>query len=277
MTLAGGLWREGEPNRHAVLRELDPNARGELLEAGAAALPAERITGLLQRALVSVGDVTAIGPQEVRQLRIGDRDRLVLALRRMQHGDRLSCVFDCGCGERLELELDVGALLGEDTPGAGPVHATATTATAAGEVEVQVRAATGQDHERAARRALADPAAAARELLQACVIAARGPDGEPVAIEREVAECAEDLLAELDPGAELLLAGDCPACGDRVTARFDPITHLWAEFEQRRAQLEHEVHVLALHYHWSEREIVALTPARRARYLNRLDLQRPVR
>lgn len=31
-----------------------------------------------------------------------------------------------------------------------------------------------------------------------------------------------------------------------------------------------EVHLLALHYHWAERDILALTAARRGRYLQRL-------
>jgi hypothetical protein len=36
------------------------------------------------------------------------------------------------------------------------------------------------------------------------------------------------------------------------------------------ARLLEEVHVLALHYHWAERDILALTTARRGRYLQLL-------
>lgn len=272
-TLAAGLWRAGRRHRRAVLRELDPKERSELLERCASELPAERVTALLAQSLVAIGEVTPVDAEDVRQLSIGDRDRLVLTLRRLLHGQELRCVFDCGCGETLELELEVGTLL-DDQPPVCPRQASAVTAA---KVEIQVRAATGDDHERAARRALADPQAAAADLLEACVTSARGPDGEEVAIAGEVAARAEALVAELDPGAELLLAGECPACGERVAARFDPITHLWAELEQRRAQLEYEVHVLALHYHWSEQEIVELSPARRARYLTRLDRELAVR
>jgi hypothetical protein len=129
---------------------------------------------------------------------------------------------------------------------------------------VTVRAATGADHERAARLALVDADVAARELLAACVIG-------PAQLDGETAACAEALLVELDPAAELLLEGPCPACGRRVVATFDPISHLWGELEQRQALLEYEVHVLASHYHWSERDIVALPARRRARYLAQLD------
>lgn len=274
-TLAGGLWRDDRRHRRAVLRELDREAAGDLLDSLAAdGLPAERVTALLSRAVVAIGEVTPISADEIRELPVGDRDRLVLALRRMLHGDQLRCVFQCGCGETLELELSVGELLGAAEPEPMPPAADGVTADGS---RLQVRPACGSDQERAARLALVDPAAAEQELLVSCVLEARAPDGSEVAVDGPVAEQAEALIAGLDPGAELLLAGDCPACGARVTAALDPISHLWTELEQHRAELEYEVHVLALHYHWSEHEIVALTPARRARYLDQIDRQFAVR
>lgn len=266
-TLAGGLWREGRQHRRAVLRELDHETQRELLETAAAALPAERVTALLAQAVAAIDEIEPIGRDEIRELPIGDRDRLVLSLRRLLHGEQLQCMFACGCGEPLELELEVGALLGA-RPDAKPRELSAVSP---GGVQVRVRAASGADHERAARLALTDPAAAARALVDACVVEPRGPETEASA--EEIADAAEKLLAELDPGAELLLAGDCPACGQQAIAVFDPISHLWAELERRRARLEYEVHVLALHYHWSEREIVSLGASRRARYLDQLDRQ----
>jgi hypothetical protein len=270
-TLAAGLARNGRRHRRAVLRDLDTEDRRVLLDRARGALPAERITTLLASTVVSIGAVTPVGAEEVRALSVGDRDRLVLTLRRILHGDQLECVFPCRCGERLELALDVGALLAEQDLSAGADVASGRTGR---DVLVRVRPATGADHERAARRAREDPLAAARELMQACVVEARRDSGDPVPVDDEVAACAEALLEELDAGAEIVLQGDCPACGEPVAATFDPITHLWTELEQRAARLEREVHVLALFYHWSERDIVALDPARRARYLALLEDER---
>ena len=270
LALAAGLRRDGRSHRRAVLRPIGADETRDLLEREADALPAERTTALLATAVVALGDLSPVTEEDIRELPVGDRDRLVLTLRSLLHGDALTCVFSCaheGCGETLELELDVATLLGGE-PAAAPREAAATTAD---QVRVRVRAATGRDHERAAQRALSDQQAAARELLAACVIDARGPSGAAVDLDDEVAACADTLLAQLDPGAELLLEGDCAACGEPVAATFDATAHLWVELEQRRALLEHEVHRLALHYHWSEREIVALAPARRARYLAQLD------
>jgi hypothetical protein len=39
------------------------------------------------------------------------------------------------------------------------------------------------------------------------------------------------------------------------------------ELDERAAQLTQEVHTLALHYHWSEREIMQMPRRRRTRYL----------
>lgn len=267
-TLGRGLMRDGHRHRMALLRAPEVEERRGLLDRSADALPAERATALLGLALVAVGDVQPVTPDDVRALTIGDRARLTLALRRLLHGDALECVFACACGERLELTVDVGEVLGA---GAGACARDEAAATAPDGRAVRVRAASGADHERASRRALSDPDAAARELLQACIVDVRDGAGEPAPVDDAVLELAEPLLAAVDPQAEILLAGECPACGESVTAALDPIAHLWAELEQRHALLEHEIHVLALHYHWSEHEIVALAPRRRARYIAALE------
>jgi hypothetical protein len=266
-TLANGLWREGRRHRHALLREIEPGERRELLERTAAALPAERVTALLASSVLAVGDVASLDAGDLRELSIGDRDRLVLALRRLLHGGQLECVFGCGCGELLELTVDLDELL--RPPAESPPSTERTVRI--GEATLTVRAATGADHERAARRAQQDPVAARRELVADCIVSAQGDSGDPAAIDEQALARAEELLGELDPGAEIVLGGACPACGNPVAATFDPVAHLWAELEHERALLEHEIHVLALHYHWSEREIVGLAPARRARYLALLD------
>jgi len=237
----------------------DAQARWALLEDQRGATPAERVTALLGASVTDARDP--------RELPIGERDRLVLALRSQLSGDALDCVFPCACGETLELGLSVADLLDAC---AGDGQARDAHAAAPSGATVRVRAATGTDHELAARRAAVDPVAAASELVERCVIEARGPDGEPCALDAELRELAASLLAQLDPDAEIALRGVCPACGETVTAVLDPGGYVWSELEQWRARTELEVHVLASTYHWSEAEIVALDPARRARYIELL-------
>jgi hypothetical protein len=211
---------------------------------------------------VAVGEVTPITADHARSLTVGDRDRLVLALRRLIHGERLDCVFACRCGERLELTLDVSTLLAGCDVDELPPRVTAPTPNGD---ELTLRPANGGDHERAARTALLDAEAASDELLAACIVDGGGR------LTADVRALADALLAEFDPAAEITLAGACPSCGREATTTFDPIDALWRELERDRAVLESEVHTLALHYHWSEREIVDLPAARRARYIEQLD------
>lgn len=256
VTLAAGLWRDDRCQREVSLRALPAPTRRTLVDDLRDRPPAARVSGLLAALVESIGDVRDPSLDDVRDLTIGDRDRIVLAIRRALVGGELECVFGCPCGETLELAVRVDTLLGEAPAEPAPRRADRAA--------VAVRAATGGDHERAGLQAAEDAAAAARGLVTACVL-------EPRAVDDDVLEVASELLEGLDPGAELLLRGTCPACASEVVAQLDPGAYLWTELDRWRARLEREVHVLASRYHWSEADIVALDPARRARYLELLD------
>ncbi|MGH3260706.1 MAG: hypothetical protein ACRDNS_01790 [Trebonia sp.] len=245
--LACGLRRDGREHRQAHLRRIGPHERGALLDGGRGRLPAERISAVLEHALVSIGEIEPITVADTRELTIGDRDLLVLALCRLLCGPELDCIFSCSCGERLELTLDLAPIL-DAGPAAAPAEIVGDRGT--------LRAIHGAEHERASRLALLDRGAARRELATVCA-------GSPDANLDEL----DELLSELDPYAEIELGGSCPACDATATAILDPITHLWEELQREQDRLEREIHVLALNYHWCERDIVALAPERRARYL----------
>lgn len=243
VTLASGLRRDGRFLRAVRIARLDAEAQRTLVDSLAAAVPARRNSGLVAAAVESLDDGRSFGLDEARALTVGDRDRILLGLRAALVGDAMECVCECACGETLDIGVSVAALL-DHVPGApAPLEAGG------------VRAITGADHERAALRALEDPDAAADELVRGCML-----DGDDL-------DAAARLLEELDPGAEIVLRGTCPACGSEVVAALDPGAYLWTELEHRRARLELDVHTLASRYHWSEAEIVALDPERRARYI----------
>lgn len=248
VTLASGLWRDGRLLRTARISQLDAEAQRGLIDSLAAALPASRVSGLVAAGVEAL-DEAEFGLDEARALTVGDRDRVLLALRSLLAGDEMDCVCECACGETLEIEVSIRALLGEAAGEPVPREAGG------------VRAVTGADHERAALRAVDDPAAAADELVRGCML-----EGDDV-------EAAARRLEALDPGAEILLRGTCPACGSDVVAALDPGAYLWTELEHWRARLELDVHTLASHYHWSEEEIVSLDPQRRGRYIELIDAE----
>jgi hypothetical protein len=108
-----------------------------------------------------------------------------------------------------------------------------------------------------------DAERAAQQLLQRCAT------GEGIA---ELSDAAfreiEDALEAADPNADLAFDICCGACGQLGTAQLDAGELLWDEVSARARALLGEVHLLARAYGWSESEILALSPARRAAYLS---------
>ena len=77
----------------------------------------------------------------------------------------------------------------------------------------------------------------------------------------------EDTLEMLDPAIETTLAWSCPACGAAWTELLDAASLLASELGSQAQQVLAEVATLALAYHWSERDILAMPAQRRRFYL----------
>ena len=270
-TLPHGVRAGSEWTRDARLHALTGAEEEFLAEEGATLAPAERTTELLARCVDRIGPIEA-SPETVLQLTIGDREALLLQIRRLTFGDRLEAVVACpsaDCGERMDLELSVGDLLVEPSLGEDDWRQGAV-ARAGSRYTVRYRAPTGADQRDAARLATDLPAAAAL-VLERCLGGVVDDRGEPVAeVPAAVAEALPELMASCDPQAEILLSLACPACATRFRVLFDAGEYLARELEAQREGLYREVHQLALHYHWSEAEILAMPTGKRRRYLELL-------
>ena len=191
----------------------------------------------------------------IADLPLGEVTASVLRLRTASFGARISAHVDCEhCGQRLELNLTAAELLQPMAAPAGPVDVAGR----------RVRPACLRDlaavvHERDGERA-------ARVLLARCILDAPADDAAACsgAVLREI----EDALEAADPNADLTFDVHCEVCGHRGTAQLDVGELLWDEIDVRARALLGEVHVLASAYGWTERVILALTPARRAVYLS---------
>ena len=136
---------------------------------------------------------------------------------------------------------------------------------------MRFRLPNGGDQESVASLATRNADAAALEVLRRCVIEVTDHAGRATAdIPAGVGRQLPRLMAELDPQAELLLDATCPECGAAFTAPFDAGQFLEREMGLASDELFTEVHVLALHYHWAEAEILAMPRPRRHRYLDLL-------
>ena len=279
--LPGGLWVDCECYREACLRPLSGEDEAFLLDTADLLLPAKRTTALLARCLARLEGLegAAQSPETLaRALTVGDREALLLHLRRLTVGEHLPCVLQCpaaDCGQPMDLELRVSDLLLPPYAETQPAHE-ATLGDDGAASYVRFRLPTGADQEAAAALGITDPEAATDLLLRRCLLqlavgeepatAVTAETELPKAVRREL----PGLLARLDPQAELLLNLACPACDHAFTALLDAAAYLFQEVSGRAAHLYREVHLLALSYHWSEAEILGMNAARRQRYLDLL-------
>lgn len=109
----------------------------------------------------------------------------------------------------------------------------------------------------------------ARRLIDGCVLAATR-DGEEVAVS-ELSDAALDAVSRqmetLDPAAVVSFAVACPECERQWNAPLDVGQLVWQKVQVAAERLLLDVDALARAYGWTEREVLSLSPARRAAYL----------
>jgi hypothetical protein len=194
---------------------------------------------------------------------LGDEQQALLRLHEHWFGHELALQADCPhCGERLELTLDTRTLAGA----ADGAPTGREREIDIGGLHIVCRPPTRGDLFDA--MALRGDAAVQR-LLQRCIRAA-----DPAAAAAEVGslpaaliERIEQTLAEADPDADPSVGLHCPACGGTFERGLDIAGQLWSALDDWAGRVLADVHTLALAYGWSEREILALSAARRAGYV----------
>jgi hypothetical protein len=266
VTLPRGLFDpEGGQHRDAVLRPVT----GEL-ELALAEHPQDHpaaVDQLLAASLERIGAYTTIDATHAAALSRGDRDHLLLQLRRGVFGDRLDLVVRCAnpaCEESADMELRISNLAPEP---AAPAPEWIEAFTPMG--PARLREPTGADD--ASVAGLSGAAASARLWSRLLLdLAGRGPV-EPEdwnQLDPAVRQALALALAEGQSGPALSIVAPCPSCGALMEVELDAAFLLATELGGASDRLFAEVHLLAFHYHWSEAAILSLTRQRRWRYLD---------
>ncbi len=201
---------------------------------------------------------------ELAALPLGQRDAQLIALRQNLFGDHLPGRAQCPqCHEAVEFELSCRALR-DSRP------ATATT-----ERILEIDGYTLQlwpldSHGLAAAARTSDIDIARHTLLARCVRSARcGEQHLNVNdLPEQVIQAVAQNLMDHDPQAELLIDLACPTCHHQWQSVLDMAQLLWTELAARAQRLLFEIHTLARAYGWREDDILALSEARRATYLD---------
>jgi hypothetical protein len=179
----------------------------------------------------------------VRELALPQRHWLIAMLMLRDSVKTIDVAEVCPhCGEMLQLQLGLEDAVRE----AEPILRRGTT-------DARLRLPTGRDLEEATN---------AEGLVATC---STGPI--------DVAE-AETIWQAADPLGRIELKGRCCQCGGNIEAIVD-VAARWLESQRRVAnELLEEVHTLAVHYHWSECDILELSERRRHKYIDMCEAER---
>lgn len=215
-------------------------------------------------------DGAAVDEPWLWKLPIGERLHGLLAVVALTDARPFEVRLDCSCGEVLELDLVPGELLAfrRARSAAWPIRV------AVGDGHsVQLRQPTGEDQLHWAALELDNAnerAPTARMVIEHLVVGR--DDGANLA--EEWLPGLDRGLAEADPLVDFHVATRCPVCEVEVDVDVDVEELALARLEEAQRQFVRDVHRLAAVYHWSEEEIAALPPWRRARYLALVGEQR---
>jgi len=218
--------------------------------------------GPVERALTLLGAACPETPRDsLARLSIGRRDASLLTLREWTFGSRVDSLVECPrCGQRLEIAFNIADVRVE---GEAPPELPATVE----EYQLRLRPPDSTDIAAIA----AEPAVERKRqlLFERCLIEARrgGEEAPAGKLPPEALNAVAERLAEADPQADIQLDVACSCCGERWKSAFDIAAFFWSEIDAWACRILREVHTLASAYGWSERDILALTPARRQFYL----------
>lgn len=227
------------------MRSLSNSQLLDLWERGAELHPLDR--GLLALSLAHPEEAA----EGLADWTLGRRNRALLELHARLFGERLQAWSACAaCGENMEMSLDWKALISDSTLEEA-IHFG----------EARFRLLTTRDLAEAARQPDVDSAALC--LVRRCAL---DPEDFQTWSSEQIEQLGERLAAA-DPLAEIRLALVCPACQAESTETIELTTFLWTEIEARAKALLWEIHIIASAYGWTQGEILALSRARRAQYL----------
>jgi len=280
--LPGGYWDSGGVlHREFELAELTGREE-ELLAQTRRAETASLVTQVLSRTVRRLGDIRPLTEDVARELQVADRQYLLLMLRQSTFGDIVRGDFVCpwpDCGRRVSINFRIDEIPVEEATERAPLYTLLLSPGASGEQdvaqrEVSFRLPNGADQE-VVSPLLAENESNALSLLLARVVQRIGPFAPP-GLER-VAALSPLARAEIEAGIErvapkieLNIEIACSECGRAFLAPFDLQRFFFGELRTDCDLLYRQVHYLAYHYHWGERQIMAMTRNKREKYIELL-------
>jgi hypothetical protein len=193
-------------------------------------------------------------------LGVGKRIECLLILANLEGAGVLSIPLRCphpSCGQPIELDLTLAELLavGQEA-GEDPV------CVPLGAAHLVLRRPTGADQLAWLQDTFHDERMAVQAIIRTLMV-----EGPEVALSPACIEQIETLLDRHDPLVQFGLSVVCPYCQELAPHDVDLAAFAVQQLRAAQARLIEVVHRLAAQYHWTEAEILAIPPWRRACYL----------
>jgi hypothetical protein len=217
----------------------------------------------LRRALLMLALATPeADPGELAALPVFERDRRLLRLRELTFGPMLEAVASCPCcAASMEFAMPVGSVVA-DLERRGTAHSIEWVEDGR---RLRLRAATTLDLLASLGVAAID--AAEEVVLTRCLSV---DDASEDAAASTRLPSVRERFDQLHAATELRCALVCPHCAHDSTLDLDVPRFLWLEVRHAARRLLEDIHALARHYGWGERDIANMSPRRRAAYLELL-------
>lgn len=242
------------------------------------------VTTVLQRCIRRLGTISPVSAEVTRGLLVADRQYLLLKLRELTLGDHIRATLCCpwpDCGKKVMVSFSISAIPVTESVDKGPFYRMDLSPEAAFVAEgvevyreVSFRLPNGGDQEALASILDQNEAWALTLLLQRCICSIgplQHPDEEAIGRLSPLARLEiEQQMERVAPKVELTMESQCPECGREYTAPFELQDFFFGELRTSRDLLYREVHYLAYHDHWSEREIMDLPRQKRRTYIELL-------
>jgi hypothetical protein len=278
--LPGGyVDKDGVVHRDCILSLLSGKEE-ELLAQRRKPASAFLVTTILSRCVRSIGSISPISEEIARNLLIADRQYLLLKLRQITFGEEVQATISCpwpDCGKRVDIDFLIGDIPVRESADKGHVFRMELSSEGVlidkGEElrEIVFRLPNGGDQEAVSPLVYENEAEALTMLLARC-IKGIGTCTEPgYELINKLSPLArmeiEKQMEEFAPNIELTMDANCPECGREFGVPFDIQDFFFGELRVSIDLLYREVHYLAYHYHWSEREIMEMPRDKRRRYI----------
>jgi hypothetical protein len=279
--LPGGyLDEDGVLHREAEFVPLSGREE-ELLAASASAATAQLTTRILARCVRRIGAVQPVTEPIARRLLIADRQYLLLKLREATFGTRVAGTLFCPwpqCAAKVDVDFSTSDVPVKRCDTVARSYRAELSPDAAPEDEagrrhgvIHFRLPNGEDQELLGPVLAGNPAEALTRLLERCLTGAGDGGDDPDELAAQLTPRArlelERAMGAHAPHLELEMSLTCPECGRGFTAPFDLQDFFFGELRTSRELLYRQVHYLAYHYHWSEREIMRMPREKRLAYI----------